>query len=387
MSPLRVIVAGGGIAGLETLVALRGLAGHGVDLTLIAPERDFTVRALEVFEPFGLGHPHRYPLEEIAADLAATFHRDRVTSVEDGARRVWLGSGETVPYDVLVLAVGARPYPAFEHGTCFARAHEPEAFDEVLADLRAGLAERVAIVVPPGASWTLPAYELALMIAAFVEPSEVTLITPEHEPLSAFGPPAGKLVRAEMTAAGVELLAGVSADIPHPTVVQLTRDARLSCDRIVHLPLLAGPRTRGVACDAMGFILTDDGFRARETSAIFAVGDGTAGTYKQGGLAAQQADAVAEQIAWRAGAEHPPRPYRPIMRALLRTVNGPRYLRAEPPGGARSAEVSDQCLWWPPSKVAARWLTPWLAARDLEGRPMPAPRRLRTGGIIRVASP
>jgi hypothetical protein len=71
------------------------------------------------------------------------------------------------------------------------------------------------------------------------------------------------------------------------------------------------------------------------------------------------------------------------MRALLRTVNGPRYLRAEPPGGARSAEVSDQCLWWPPSKVAARWLTPWLAARELESRPLPPPRRLASGGISR----
>jgi sulfide:quinone oxidoreductase len=74
------------------------------------------------------------------------------------------------------------------------------------------------------------------------------------------------------------------------------------------------------------------------------------------------------------------------MRALLRTANGPRYLRAEPPGGALSAEVSEQCLWWPPSKIAARWLTPWLAARDLEGRPVAAPRRLPTGGISRVAS-
>ena len=68
--------------------------------------------------------------------------------------------------------------PPSSIGTCFARAFDPEAFDEVLADLRAGLAERVAIVVPPEAPWTLPAYELALMIAAFMEQSEVTVVTP-----------------------------------------------------------------------------------------------------------------------------------------------------------------------------------------------------------------
>jgi sulfide:quinone oxidoreductase len=378
-----VVVAGGGIAGLETLIALRGLVGHRVALTLVAPEDDFTLRALEVFEPFGVGHPQRYALAEVAADLDAAFHRDAVARVLADQRRVHLASGTEVSYDALVLAMGAFPYPAYEHGTCFARSQEPEGFKEVLDDLRAGLAGRIAIVVPDGVAWTLPAYELALMIAAYVEPAEVTLVTPEHEPLSAFGPPAAELVRQELAAAGVELLEGVHADVPHPTVVQLARDARLSCDRIVHLPLLAGPNAPGIACDDAGFILVDDAFRARAGGDVFAVGDGAAGPYKQGGLAAQQADAVAEQIAARAGAEHPPRPYRPVMRALLRTIHGPRYMRAEPPGGAGSADVSEQCLWWPPSKVAARWLTPWLAARELESRPLPPPRHLSSGGISR----
>jgi sulfide:quinone oxidoreductase len=381
--PLRVVVAGGGIAGLETLIALRGLVGHRVALTLVAPDDDFTLRALEVFEPFGVGRPHRYPLAELAADLDATFHRDAVARVLPDQHRVRLASGTELPYDALVLATGAFPYPAFEHGTCFTRSQDPEAFNEVLDDLRAGLAQRVAVVVPDGAAWTLPAYELALMVAAYIERAVVTLVTPEHAPLSAFGPPAAELVRAELAAAGVELLEGVRAAIPHPTVVQLARDARLSCDRIVHLPLLTGPNTPGIACDHAGFIVVDEAFQARDGGDVFAVGDGAAGPYKQGGLAAQQADVVAEHIAWRAGADHPPRPYRPVMRALLRTLHGPRYMRAEPPGGAASAEVSEQCLWWPPSKVAARWLTPWLAARELESRPLPPPRRLSSGGISR----
>ncbi len=382
--PLRVVVAGAGIAGLETLVALRGLAGHRVALTLVAPDDDFTLRALEVFEPFGLGQPHRYPLADVAVDLDAVLLHDAVARVERDQRTVRLASGAELGFDALVLAVGAYPYPAFEHGTSFARGADGEGFDDVLADLRDELAERVAIVVPPGATWTLPAYELALLIAAFVETAKVTLVTPEHEPLSAFGPPGGALARSELAAAGVDLLTDVSASVPYPTVVQLSGDARLTCDRVVHLPLLAGPRTPGLLCDDAGFICIDGAFAARDADSVFAVGDGTTGAHKQGGLAALQADAVAEQIAWRAGAEHPPRPYRPVMRALLRTVHGPRYMRAEPPGGADSAEVSDQCLWWPPSKVAARWLTPWLASRELEARPLPPARKLQTGGISRA---
>jgi sulfide:quinone oxidoreductase len=385
--PLRVVVAGGGIAGLETMVALRGLVGHRVALTLVEPEDELTIRALEIFEPFGVGHPRRYPLAELAADLDATLLHDAVARVDRDERRVLLQSGRELGYDALVLAVGAFPYPAYEHGVCVERAHDQEAFVDVLADLRGGLANTVAIVVPPRHTWTLPAYELALMVAAYLHPEQVTLVTFEDEPLSAFGPPAAELVRAEFERAGVQLLTGVKASVPHHTTVELGTGARLHCDRVVHLPLLSGPNTRGVLCDGAGFILVDDAFRAHDAEGVFAVGDGTAGRYKQGGLAAQQADVVADVIAAEAGSDREPRPYRPVMRALLRTANGPRYLRAEPPGGALSAEVSEQCLWWPPSKVAARWLTPWLAARDLEGRPVSEPRRLPTGGISRAVSP
>ena len=136
--PLRVVVAGAGVGGLETLVALRGLVGHRVRLTLVAPQDDFTVRALEVFEPFGLGHPQRYPLAELAADLDASFVHDAVARVERDDRIVRLQSGGELAYDVLVLAVGAFPYPAYEHGVCFERARGSRRFDRVVADLRVG---------------------------------------------------------------------------------------------------------------------------------------------------------------------------------------------------------------------------------------------------------
>jgi sulfide:quinone oxidoreductase len=382
--PLRVVVAGAGVGGLETMVALRGLVGHRVALTLVAPQADFTVRALEVFEPFGLGRAQRYPVAALAADLDATFHRDAVARVERDDRTVHLQSGDELVYDRLVLAVGAFPYAAYEHGVCFQRAHDAEAFDAVIADLRGGRAERMAIVVPPGCAWTLPAYELALMVAALAGPRQVTLVTSEVEPLSAFGAPATEWARATLAGAGVELLSGVHATVPHPTRVGLTRDAGLACDRVVHLPLLSGPNCPGIPCDADGFVLIDDVFRVRDDEDLFAVGDAAVGEHKQGGLAAQQADVVAEHIAWQVGSEHPPRPYRPVLRGLLRTAEGPRYLRAEPPGGATSTQVSDQCLWWPASKVAARWLTPWLASRDLGDRAAPTLRTLPTGGISSV---
>jgi len=386
-TPLRVVVAGGGVAGLETLVALRALAGERVAATLVAPDEAFALRALDVLEPFGVGRPHRYPLAALTAELGVAFERDRVARVEPAARRVRLRSGRELSYDALVVAVGGVPYPAFDHGVRFDRARTPERFDRLLADVGSGRARSVAVVVPVGTTWALPAYELALMLRSFGGAGRagrptVTLVTSEREPLEPFGAPAAAMIRGELHASGVDLVCGVVATVPTDRRVGLGPGRELHAARVVHVPLLAGPRLAGLPYDTAGFVLADDDLTVDGDDAVFAIGDGTAGRYKQGGLAAQQADAVAERIAHRAGAPAEPRPYAPALRALLRTENGPRYLRAEPPGGDGECLVSDQCLWWPPSKVASRWLTPWLAARDTSTLSA-APRVLPTGGISR----
>ena len=46
--PLDVIIAGGGVAGLEALLALHELAGPRVNVELLAPEHDFVYRPLAV---------------------------------------------------------------------------------------------------------------------------------------------------------------------------------------------------------------------------------------------------------------------------------------------------------------------------------------------------
>jgi sulfide:quinone oxidoreductase len=367
--PMRVLVAGGGVGGLETLVALRGLAAERVALTLVAPEETFSLRALTVLEPFDGGHPQTFALAELADELGATFHRDSVGRVQPDTMTVRLRSGTELAYDVLVLAVGACPVPAYHHGVSFDRAHEAEAFDELLGDALQGLAPAVAVVIPPGCSWTLPGYELALMIAAWGKagtrtPVAVTLVTPEVEPLEVFGPPASDLALAELAAAGVRLITGARAEVPAHTIVDVRPGERIAVDRVVHLPLLVGPRLRGVPCDTHGFTLVGEHGTVGGELGVYAIGDGTAHALKQGGLAAQQADCVARHIAHMAGAPVASEAYRPVLKALLSTARGPRYLRAAPPGGHGECVVSTRALWWPPSKVASRWLMPFLAARD-----------------------
>jgi sulfide:quinone oxidoreductase len=371
--PLRVAIVGGGVAALETLLALRDLAGDRVAPVLIADADAFLYRPLLVGEPFGLGHPVRHPLAEICRAVGAERVRDHVVEVRAEEHRVVTAGHGELPYDELVVGGGARPYPAFADGLTFEREASPEDFDEALVDVGGGFAPHVAIVVPDGVSWTLPAYELALLTAAWAQriggagEHRITLLTPEPAPLAAFGATASDAVDALLAEAGVVVRCGV-----HPDVVTATSlragGAWVGADRIVSLPLSAGPRLAGLPCDAHGFVRAAADGRVEGVEDVHVAGDAGTSPIKQGGLAAQQAAAVAAGIARRAGAEVPraalPASSAPVLRGVLLTAHGPRFLRAELDDVEATSTFSEQPLWWPPTKIASRWLAPYLAERE-----------------------
>jgi len=67
---LHVVIAGGGVAAVEALLALRALAGHWIEVTMISPEREFLYRPVTVAEAFDRGEARAYPLAEIVASEA-----------------------------------------------------------------------------------------------------------------------------------------------------------------------------------------------------------------------------------------------------------------------------------------------------------------------------
>ncbi|MBA3748336.1 MAG: hypothetical protein H0W96_12725, partial [Solirubrobacterales bacterium] len=94
--PLHVVIAGGGVAALETMMALRSLAGDRVRITLLAPERDFRYRPTAVAEPFSIAHAREIALAGICLDFDACHVCDTLAAVESGARRVVTGGGELI---------------------------------------------------------------------------------------------------------------------------------------------------------------------------------------------------------------------------------------------------------------------------------------------------
>lgn len=370
----RVLIAGSGVAAVEAVLALRHLAGHHFEIELLAPAHALEHRAASVAAPFGLGAPSPLELHELARRYDVTLVEGELADVDVDRQCVHLMSLEERGYDHLLVAIGARPESALPGSLVFRGPADVATVEWVIAEVKRGHRRHLAIVVPPGASWPLPAYELAIMAATETRGGgerTITLVTPEREPLWIFGDAAGAALRQLLAERGIELRTGARAMHVTDDVLWLESGQALVADTVLSLPRVVGPRVPGLPRDDAGFLPTDAHGRVTGTHRVLAAGDATSFPVKQGGLATQQADAAAATIAHALGGPVAPRPFRPVLRGLLLTGGAPLYLRAEldaqsgQRAGARSrrlaGDVSSRALWWPPGKVAGRYLAPYLA--------------------------
>lgn len=347
---LRVTVVGGGFAAAEALLALRARGGEELALELLAPFRELPFRPAATASD---GPVPVFDLGELCEDVGARLRVESVQAVAPAVRRLRLGSGGTAAYDALVLAVGARARVAVPGATTFRRL--PASWDGV---------RRLAVAVPAGVTWSLPAYEVAL--AAADAGVEATVVTPERAPLEVFGEEGVAAVREVLHEHGVRVLRSARPALAERGALRLADGDRVPADEVIALPALAGHRLPGVPAGFGGFVPTDAHGRVEDVPGVWAAGDVTGFPVKQGGIAAQQADRAARAIARlaRDGALPPLEPL--VLRARLHAAGEPLFLRTEltehgdPVPG--TGEASGEPLWWPPAKLAASHLTPWLAA-------------------------
>ena len=321
----HVVIVGGGVAGLEALLALRDLAGDRVEITLISPDPDFTYKPLAVEEPFTFQPAERRALDPIAQEFGSRFLQAAVERVAPDDHTLELSTGEKFGYSTLLVCVGGRPQPAFRRGVTFMASGELR-IDEVLERAAATPSRRIAFVVPAGVTWPLPIYEVALMARRRAESLglsdlEQVVITPEQAPLIAFGSAASEEVEGLLRGRGIGLeAASYAREAEDGSLVLAPGDRRLEVGEIVALPLMEGPGIPDCPVDEHGFVPDR---RPRHACSgvddIYAAGDWTTFPVKQGGIGTQQADAAAEDIAARVGAGLDPEPFKPVLRGKLIT--------------------------------------------------------------------
>jgi len=366
----RVAIVGGGVAALEVALALEKLAPELTDVKLIAPNREFVYRPMTVREPFSYSLARRYPLEQIVRAAGARLLCEELDWIDRDEHVAHTNTGKAVGYDALVLALGARPVARFEHAVTIDDQRMDETLHGVVQDIEGGYIHSLAFLSAERMAWPLPLYELALMSAGRAYDSglelEVTIVTPEESPLQIFGATASDAVAALLERARIHFVSSAHIEMPKGGEVVLEgRERPLHVDRVIALPELKGPAVRGIPLGDHGFIRVDAYGGVLDIEDIYAAGDVTNFPIKHGGIAAQQADTVAKSIAAAAGAPVKPERFQPVIRGMLLTDREPLYLTARLTGGGSfSSQVAETPTWSPASKIAARYLGPYLAGLD-----------------------
>jgi hypothetical protein len=226
------------------------------------------------------------------------FRLANIGSVDDEKRRAWTHDGEELDYDHLIVATGTRLLEGISGAVTFWGVADDKEVQEVVQGMRAANSRRVAFTMPAGRSWALPMYELALLAEhelAREDDREVSfvVVTPEESPLRLFGQRASSQVAELLAGRGIEVITGASPVRFDGGVLTTSPGEAVEADAVIALPRMEGRKVAGVPHDSEGFVAVDDHCRVQGMEHGFAVGDVTTFPVKQGGIAAQQADAAA----------------------------------------------------------------------------------------------
>ena len=366
--PFEVVIAGGGVAALEAALALHELAGERVRMTLVAPTPEFVYRPMAVLEPFVDLAPRSLPLEELAADVGATFLRATVASVDPEQRVAHTAEGDALSYDALLIAVGARPAALLPGADAMDPSRMEESFGGLIEAIDEGTVHRLGFIAP-STTWPLPVYEVALLARERAGERglklDVTIITAERRPLEVFGERVSSAVAGLLVGSRIELVTGAWVHSSAGRMILHPEGREVALDRLVAVPKLLGPELAGLPADADGFLRTGPDGGVTGLERVYAAGDATDFPVKWGGIAAQQADAAAASITALAGILTVAEPFDGVVHGVL-LVSRERqrlYFSARIERGcAEQSRVSDTPTLPPEAKIAARHLGPYLDA-------------------------
>ncbi|HVC82438.1 MAG TPA: FAD-dependent oxidoreductase [Chloroflexota bacterium] len=289
-APRRVLVLGGGVAGLTAAYELRRLLVDRVAITLISDKDRFILGPALLDVPFG-----RHT-DQIGFALAPALQRRGISFTQASVeriipeRRMVLANKHEIPYDYLLVATGPWVEQAMVPGItgAFSDAHSIWTEEAALEAQRAleRLLERpgpVVVGVAPGAAFVSAAYEFALCFDYTLrrhhvrDKATITFITPEAR-LAQFG--CGTLGIQQMMErlfARRTITTFTGATITHVDrdFVYLQDGTRLPVAYGMIMPAFAGVpgiwHSSGLT-DARGLVPVDARYRHQAHPEIYAVG-------------------------------------------------------------------------------------------------------------------
>ena len=193
------------------------------------------------------------------------------------------------------------------------------------------------------------------------------IVTPEEGPLRVFGREVSGQIKQLLADREIELVAGTHPKKFEAKHLTVAPGDPIYADAVISLPQMQGRTVKGIPHDDQGFVPTDYHGRVQGLDDVYAAGDVTAFPVKQGGLASQQADAIAELIAASVEPAIDPQPFDPILRGVLWTGEENKYLLGRlAPGHGEPSTLADEPPWpEQEGKIISRYLSGFLAEEAL----------------------
>ncbi|MGQ5639603.1 MULTISPECIES: NAD(P)/FAD-dependent oxidoreductase [unclassified Streptomyces] len=275
-TPHRVLILGGGYAGMSAAVQLatRVKRREDVQVTLVNAQERFTERLRLHMTATGQ-RLDELSIPELLDGTGARFVRGWVTAVDADARTVRIDDDRVLHYDTLVYGLGSVADTAAVPGVGD-HAYTLDSLQdaEMLADRLAWLGSGTVVVVGSGLTGVESAAEIAER-----HPELNVVLLGREEPGAAMNPKAGAYLRSALDRLGVRVRSGVEAVKVLPGSVELAGGESVAADAVLWVsgtrvsPLAAAA---GLAVDERGRIVTDATLRSVSHPDVYAIGDAAA---------------------------------------------------------------------------------------------------------------
>jgi len=313
--PATIVVLGGGVGGIVAAHRLRKRLGteHRVVVIDRAPNHLFQASLLWLMVGDRREDQIQRPLGRLSRK-GIEFIQDEVIEI-DLARRI-VRTGETIPFDYLIVALGAQTVPESIDGFS-EMAHDLYSLQGCrdIHDALTGFSEGKIGVLVTSMPFKCPAapYEAAFLVESFLQKrgvrdrAEIHLYTPEHQPMPVAEAALGQSIATMLRDRGIHYHPLFTFESMRPEAREIVAaDGRAErVDLLIAVPPHRAPdvvRSSGLL-GVSGWIHVDPATLRTDHEGVFAIGDVTAirlpngkSLPKAGVFAHNEADVVARQI-------------------------------------------------------------------------------------------
>ncbi|MCC7307286.1 MAG: FAD-dependent oxidoreductase [Acidobacteria bacterium] len=337
----NILIVGGGFAGLVAAEKLAASVDRSHQITLVAPNRNFTF--FPALVELALGECEAadiaFDLPQKLKNIGVRFVHGELIRISKGLKKAVITGADfngEIAYDFLLIAIGRRLATEkvggfFEHSHHILGVNAAARFGKALGGFQAGT---IVVGMCPSARLPVPVCETAFALARRFGPKlddgtiKIKVIFPESLS-AAFG---GADLHKQLESAFAKYKISVLYDVP---VTEITPSELISAQKhaIAYDLLMLVPPFRGQAIlndleitDSEDFVLVDDRMKVQGLSNTYAAGDIVAFSGpKFAHMAVRQAEVAAANIASALAGDEPNREYYHEIAAVI-DAGGPESI-------------------------------------------------------------